>query len=95
MSNVFDKLIEKAKGTGKRIVLTESEDERVIKAAGMAAEMNLCTVVLLGNKAELEPKYTAEMLKNIEIVEPVVTIRSRMNDGDIPAMEKLADDLLS
>ena len=64
MSNVFDKLIEKAKGTGKRIVLTESEDERVIKAAGMAAEMNLCTVVLLGNKAELEPKYTAEMLKN-------------------------------
>ena len=70
MSNVFDKLIEKAKGTGKRIVLTESEDERILKAAGMAAEMNLCKVVLLGNKAELEPKYTAEMLKNIEIVDP-------------------------
>ena len=72
MSNVFDKLIEKAKGTGKRIILTESEDERVLSAAGMAAEMNLCTVVLLGNKAELEPKYTAEMLKNIEIVDPTV-----------------------
>ena len=70
MSNVFDKLIEKAKGTGKRIVLTESEDERILKAAGMAAEMDLCKVVLLGNKAELEPKYTAEMLKNIEIVDP-------------------------
>lgn len=69
MSNVFDKLIEKAKRTGKRIILTESEDDRIIKAAGMAAEMELCTVVLLGNKNELESRFTANMLKNIEFID--------------------------
>lgn len=36
-----------------------------------------------------------EGMKNIEIVEPMVTIRSRMNDGDAPAMEQLASNLLS
>lgn len=35
-----------------------------------------------------------EGMKNIAIVEPVVTIRSRMKNGDIPAMEKLASNLL-
>ncbi len=69
MSNVFDSLIEKAKGTGKRIVLTESEDERILTAAGMAAEMDLCTVVLLGNKAELESRYSEKMLKNIVFID--------------------------
>ena len=33
MSDVFDTLIEKAKGTGKRIILTETEDLRIIEAA--------------------------------------------------------------
>ena len=35
-----------------------------------------------------------EGMKNIVIVEPVVTIRSRMKDDDIPAMEQLAEALL-
>ena len=36
-----------------------------------------------------------ETMKAVEIVEPVVTIRSRMKDEDIPAMELLADALLA
>lgn len=36
-----------------------------------------------------------ECMKAIEIVEPVVTIRSRMKDSDLPAMEQLAENLLS
>ena len=36
-----------------------------------------------------------EGLKAVEIVEPMVTIRSRMKDEDIPAMELLADALLA
>ena len=36
-----------------------------------------------------------EGMKNISIVEPMVTIRSRMKDSDIPAMELLADALLA
>ena len=35
-----------------------------------------------------------EGMKNIAIVEPVVTIRSRMKECDIPAMEQLASNLL-
>ena len=34
-------------------------------------------------------------MKNIEIVEPMVTIRSRMKDCDLPAMEQLATALLA
>ncbi|MBO5865430.1 MAG: FprA family A-type flavoprotein [Bacteroidaceae bacterium] len=34
-------------------------------------------------------------MKNIEIVEPMVTIRSRMKDCDLPAMEQLAAALLA
>ncbi|MBQ8265725.1 MAG: FprA family A-type flavoprotein [Bacteroides sp.] len=35
-----------------------------------------------------------ETMKDIEIVEPMVTIRSAMKQGDIPAMEALADAML-
>ena len=36
-----------------------------------------------------------ESMKNIEIVEPLVTIRSRMKDSDLPEMEKLVGSLLA
>ena len=36
-----------------------------------------------------------EGLKNVAIVDPVVTIRSRMKDDDLPAMEQLAASLLA
>ena len=36
-----------------------------------------------------------ESMKSIDIVEPVVTIRSRMKDCDLSAMEQLADSLLA
>ena len=69
MVDVFDKLIEKAKHTGKRIILTESEDERVLIAAGKAAEMDLCKVVLLGKESEFASRYSAEALANITFVD--------------------------
>ena len=69
MSNVFDKLIEKAKHTEKRIVLTETEDERVLTAAEKAASMDLCKVVLLGSEAELASKFSKEALANIIFVD--------------------------
>jgi hypothetical protein len=36
-----------------------------------------------------------EALKDCEIVEPIVTIRSRMKAADEPLLEQLADSLLS
>jgi len=69
MSNVFDKLIEKAKHTGKRIVLTETEDERILVAAENAAKMDLCKIVLIGKESELKAHFSAEALKNISFVD--------------------------
>lgn len=39
-------------------------------------------------------KGMLEQMKDIEIVEPMVTIRSAMKQGDIPALEALADAML-
>ena len=39
-------------------------------------------------------KGMLETMKDIELVEPMVTIRSAMKQGDIPAMEALADAML-
>ena len=36
-----------------------------------------------------------ESMKNVGIVEPLVTIRSRMKDSDLPEMEKLVGNLLT
>ena len=40
-------------------------------------------------------KGMLETMKEIEIVEPMVTIRSAMKQGDIPALEALADAMLA
>ena len=40
-------------------------------------------------------KGMLETMKDIEIVEPMVTIRSAMRQGDIPALETLADAILA
>ena len=69
MAKVFDKLFERAKQAQRRIILTETEDARVIEAAGKAAEMGLCKVILLGNEKELSHNFTPNMLKNIEFVD--------------------------
>ena len=65
MSNVFDKLVSRAMHTGKRIVLTETEDERILEAAENAAKTDLCKVVLVGDESKLKSKFTDDALKNI------------------------------
>lgn len=69
MANVFDKLFERAKQKQRRIILTETEDARIIEAAGKAADMELCKVILLGSETELSKNFTDKMLKNIEFVD--------------------------
>ncbi len=69
MSNVFDGLIEKARHTGKKIVLTESEDQRVLDAAKKAAALDLCKVVLLTKGEDVTSNFSEEELKNIDIID--------------------------
>lgn len=68
-NDTFKTIIEKASGTGKKIVLPEGNDERVIKAAEKASLMGLCKVVLIGNKLLLKDKISKKALKNIEIID--------------------------
>ncbi len=68
MSNVFDRLVEKAVNTNKRIILTESEDSRVIEAAEKAAKQNLCKVLLLCDNDNTNFGFSAEASKNIEVI---------------------------
>lgn len=67
MSNVFDGLIEKARHTGKKIVLTESEDARILDAAKKAAGLDLCKVVLLTTGEKLEDDFLNE--ENIQVID--------------------------
>lgn len=68
MTNIFDKLIERAKKHQKRIVLTESEDERILQAVSKASDIGLCKVILLGDES-LKKRYTKKQLENIEIID--------------------------
>lgn len=67
--DVFNSIIEKAQGSGKVIVLPEGDDERIIEAAEKAACLNICKIVIIGNKILLKDKFSRKALKNIEIVD--------------------------
>lgn len=69
MSNVFDKLIEKARHTEKRIILTETEDQRVIDAVNKAGELDLCKIILLTKNENLDGKISAGAEKNVTIID--------------------------
>jgi flavorubredoxin len=50
-----------------------------------------------GSWAPCAGRFMKEMLsqmKEVEIIEPMVTIKSRMKDSDLPALETLANELL-
>lgn len=68
MNSVFDQLVNRALHKKARIVLTESEDARVIEACQKSAEMDLCHIILMGNERELSAKFTSAALKNMEFV---------------------------
>jgi phosphate acetyltransferase len=64
----MDSIIEKAKSRNKRIVLPESNDERVIFAAAEIAGKGIARVLLVGDEAELKKKYPNVDFGKIEIV---------------------------
>lgn len=73
----FDSIIEKAKHSGKRIILPEGFDERIVEAAKKASQMDLCHVIILGDEAVLTEKFTKKELKNIEIINPMNNAKKR------------------
>ena len=68
MDGIILNLIEKAKQNRKRIVLTESEDIRVVTAAKKVADLDICEIILIGNKKEIE-KRTKVDLTGVRVID--------------------------
>ena len=67
--DAFSGIIQRAEGSGKRIVLPEGDDPRVIEAAEKAALLNICKITIIGNKILLKDKFSKKALNNIEIID--------------------------
>lgn len=67
--DVFEGIVSKAQSSGMRIVLPEGNDDRVIEAAEKAAILNICKVIIIGDREVLETKFSKKALNNIEIMD--------------------------
>ena len=63
----IEKIREQAKENKKTIILPESMDERVLKAAEIAIRENIADIILIGNEQEIIRKN--EILKSAEIID--------------------------
>lgn len=71
-SGIVAKMANEVKHDIKKIVLPESEDIRVLKAAKIVAEQNLAKIVLIGNENQIEAKCKEEgvvLPESIEIID--------------------------
>lgn len=71
--NILEQIKSKAAALGKRIVLCEGEDSRVVKAAQMATEEKIAHIVLLGNEEAIRRANPSVNLDGIEIVDPLTS----------------------
>jgi phosphate acetyltransferase len=67
----IEKLKEQARTNKKRIVLPETMDERVLKAASIVLEEDLADIILIGNQEEIISKN--ETLKKATIINPITS----------------------
>ena len=70
MSELINKLVESAKALNKTIVLTEGEDERVVKAASDTVKRGIAKIVLLGDEKEIAEKNPNVDLSGVQIINP-------------------------
>lgn len=72
METVISRIKERAKNNIKKIVLPESEDIRVLKAASMASEEKIAEVILVGDKNKINEMCLKENidLANVTIINP-------------------------
>ena len=65
VSSLLEQLKERAKKLGKTIILPETEDERVLRAAEKAMAEGVAKIALVGNEEELKAK-AAELGVSLE-----------------------------
>ena len=65
---MMDSIITAVRGSGKRIVLAEGEDPRVVRAAARAASDQLANIILLGRESVI--RSCGADLRGVEIADP-------------------------
>lgn len=82
---VLERIMQRARGAQRRIVLCEGEDPRVLAAATRAARDGLAAVILVGDRQAIEATAleTGEALDGVELVDP----------RDSPLTEALTEEL--
>ena len=71
MAGVLEDIKKNASLLGKRIVLPEGEDKRVVKASAEAIKENLAKITLLGNADTIKEQNPDVDLTGVDIVDPV------------------------
>jgi len=69
--NILDEFIQKAKADKKTIVLPESNDIRVLRAAAMIQEQGIADIILIGNGQEIKKLAEGLDISKARIVDPV------------------------
>lgn len=72
MSNLFDGLVEKVKGSGKSIVFPEATDERILTAASQLAAAGILKPILIGEVKEITQRADeiGVDLSSCELIDP-------------------------
>lgn len=78
MSELINELLTKAALFNKRIVLTEGEDSRVVKAAADITARKIARAVLLGDADDIAAKNPDVNLNGVEIINPAKS--PKLND---------------
>lgn len=70
---IVETIKKKAAALGKKIVLCEGEDSRVVEAAGDCAKEGIAQIVLLGNADKIKVNNPDVDLTGVEIIDPVTS----------------------
>lgn len=68
-----EQLKEKAKAAGKKIVLCEGEDKRVVEAAAKIVREGIAKIILIGNAEECKRVAPETDISGIELVDPATS----------------------
>ena len=69
---LFDRFVERAQASPKRIVLPEGEDVRVLTAASMAVQRGIARITVLGNRQKIISQCADNSisLESVDIIDP-------------------------
>lgn len=73
MSKLTDSIKAKARVAGKRIVLPEGEEERIIRAAEKIVKEGIAKVILLGDESVIKSKCPEVDLSGVDIINPATS----------------------